>query len=114
LSFGYRFLESNRLSLTANVGVKFSVLVGKQEPTVDFWIPEAELVDIERQVPARMNTTWRFTAGVDFGYMLSNKISVHLEPAFEQFITPVYANQPGYKPRKPYVIGLKAGVRYNF
>jgi hypothetical protein len=114
LSFGYKFLEKNRISLTASMGVKFSVLVDKQEPTVDFWISDAELTDIERQVPARMNTNWRFTAGIDFGYLLSHKLSLHLEPVFEQYITPVYASQPGYKPRKPYVTGLKAGVRYNF
>ncbi len=114
LSFGYTMFQKNRVSVTARVGVKFSILVGKEEPTVDFWVSEAELVDIERQVPARMNTNWRFTAGFDFGYMLSNRISLHLEPAFEQYISPIYADQPGYSPKKPYVIGLKAGIRYNF
>jgi len=114
LAFGYTFFQKSRFSLTAAIGVKFSVLVGKQEPTVDFWISDAELVDIERQVPARMNTNWRFTAGVDFGYLFTEKFSLHLEPVFEQYISPVYAKQPGYKPRKPYVTGVKAGVRYNF
>ena len=81
---------------------------------MDFWISDAELVDIERQVPARMNTNWRFTAGLDFGYLFAEKFSLHLEPVFEQYISPVYAEQPGYKPRKPYVAGVKAGIRYNF
>jgi len=114
LSFGYTFFQKSRISLTAMVGVKFSVLVGKEEPTVDFWISEAELIDIERQVPARMNTNWRFTAGVDFGYLFTNRFSLHLEPVFEQYISPVYAEQPGYEPKKPYVTGIKAGIRYNF
>jgi len=114
LAFGYTFFQKSRVSLTAAVGVKFSILVDKQEPTVDFWISDAELIDIERQVPARMNTNWRFTAGVDFGYLFTEKFSLHLEPVFEQYISPVYAKQPGYKPRKPYVTGVKAGIRYNF
>jgi len=114
LAFGYTFFQKSRFSLTATVGVKFSVLVAKDEPTVDFWISEAELVDIERQVPARMNTNWRFTAGIDFGYLFTDKFSLHLEPVFEQYISPVYAEQPGYTPRKPYVAGVKAGIRYNF
>jgi hypothetical protein len=114
LAFGYTFFQKSRVSLTASAGIKFSVLVGKQEPTVDFYISDAELVDIERQVPARMNTNWRFTAGVDFGYLFAAKFSLHLEPVFEQYISPVYAKQPGYTPRKPYVTGVKAGVRYNF
>jgi hypothetical protein len=114
LSFGYTFFQKSRISLTARVGVKFSVLVDKQEPTVDFWVSEAELIDIERQVPARMNTNWRFTAGVDFGYLITNKFSLHLEPAFEQYISPIYVETPGYNPGKPYVAGVKAGIRYNF
>lgn len=114
LAFGYTFLDKSRISLTVSAGVKFSVLVDKKEPTVDFWISDAELVNIERQVPARMNTNWRFTAGLDFGYLLTQKFSLHLEPVFEQYISPVYAKEPGYEPRKPYVMGVKAGIRYNF
>jgi hypothetical protein len=114
LSFGYTFFQKSRVSLTASVGIKFSVLVGKEEPLVDFYVADAELIDIERQIPARMNTNWRFTAGVDFGYLFSQKFSLHLEPVFEQYISPIYVEQPGYEPRKPYVTGVKAGIRYNF
>jgi hypothetical protein len=114
LALGYTFFQKSRVSLTISAGVKFSVLVDKQEPTVDFWISDAELIGIERQVPARMNTTWRFVAGLDFGYLFTEKFSLHLEPDFEQYISPVYAEQPGYEPRKPYVIGIRAGIRYNF
>jgi hypothetical protein len=114
LAFGYTFLQKSRVSLTVSAGVKFSVLVDKQEPTVDFWISDAELVGIERQVPARMNTNWRFIAGLDFGYAFAQNFSLHLEPVFEQYLSPVYAEQPGYEPRKPYVTGVKAGIRYNF
>ena len=114
LSFGYNFFQKNRISLTISAGLKFSVLVSKEEPQVDFWISDAELIDIERQVPARMNTNWRFTAGVDFGYLFAKNFSLHLEPIFEQYISPIYVEQPGYAPKKPYVTGIKAGIRYNF
>ncbi len=114
LSFGYTFLQKNRVSLTASVGIKFSVLVDAKEPPVDFWISNAELVDIERQIPARMNTNWRFTAGIDFGYLITRRFSLHLEPVFEQYISPIYVAEPGYEPKKPYVTGVKAGIRYNF
>jgi hypothetical protein len=114
LAFGYNFFQKKRISLDAEVGVKFSVLVDENEPEVDFWISDAELVDIERQVPARLSTNWRFTAGIDFGYLVTDKFSLHLEPVFEQYISPIYAKQPGYQPKKPYVTGIKAGIRYNF
>lgn len=114
LSFGYNILQKGRISLTASAGVKFSLLVAKNEPQVDFWISDAELIDIERQIPARTLTNWRFTAGIDFGYLFSEKFSIHLEPVFEQYISPIYKEQAGYAPSKPYVIGVKAGIRYYF
>jgi hypothetical protein len=114
LSFGYTFLQKNRVTLMASVGVKFSVLVASDEPQVDFWISDAELIEINRQIPPRMNTNWRFTAGIDFGYLFARRFSLHLEPVFEQYISPIYVEQPGYEPKKPYVTGVKAGIRYNF
>jgi hypothetical protein len=114
VSIGYTVFQRGRVSFGVNTGIKFSVLVGKDEPTVDFTVPNGELTDIERQVPPRLNTNWRFTAGLDFGYLLTDRMSFHLEPNFEQYITPVYAKQPGIITKKPYVTGLKAGFRYTF
>ncbi len=114
VTLGYTFFQQGRVSLSANAGIKFSVLVGKNEPTVDFYIPNGELTEIIREVPPRLNTNWRFTAGIDFGYTLTSQVSFHLEPVFEQYISPVYAKQPGVINKKPYVAGLKAGFRYTF
>jgi hypothetical protein len=114
LSFGYTFLQKNRVTLTANIGVKFSILLASDEPQADFYISDAEMIDIERQVPPRTSTNWRFTAGVDFGYLFARKFSLHLEPVFEQYISPIYVEQAGYAPKKPYITGVKAGIRYNF
>lgn len=110
LSLGYTFLNKGRISLTVQAGMKFSWLVNKSEPVVDFSVSNGELIGIERQVPARASTNWRFTAGLDMGYLLTDRLSLHLEPVFEQYISPVYVKQNGYKPRKPIVTGMKAGI----
>ncbi|MBW6460757.1 MAG: hypothetical protein K0B08_09305 [Bacteroidales bacterium] len=110
LSFGYSFLNNGRISLSVNAGIKFSWLVHKNEPVVDFSVSNGELIGIERQVPARMSTNWRFTAGLDVGYLLTDRWSLHLEPVFEQYISPVYTKEAGYEPRKPIVTGVKAGI----
>lgn len=114
VSVGYTFFRNGRLTFAANAGVKFSVLLAKDEPTVDFIVPGGELIDIERRVPVRTSTNWRFTAGLDFGYLILPKVSLHIEPVFEQYISPLYADQPGIKMKKPTVTGLKAGFRYTF
>jgi hypothetical protein len=114
VSVGYTLYQRNRISIMANAGIKFSVLVAKDEPTVEFNVSNGELINVESQVPERMPTNWRFTAGLDFGYTLTDKVSFHLEPVFEQYISPLYAKQPGIVPKKPAVTGLKAGFRYTF
>lgn len=114
VSFGYTFFQKGRFSMEANAGITFSVLLAKNEPTVTFTVPNGEFIGIENQVPARMNTNWRFTGGVDFGYLLSDRVSFHFEPEFQQYLSPVYVKQPGIASKKPYIIGLKAGFRYTF
>lgn len=113
LWFGYTFLNKGRVTLSAHAGMKFSLLVHKYEPTVDFTVTNGELIGIVSQVPARVNTTWRLSAGINFGYVLTDRLSLHLEPVFEQYISPVYTKQPGYEPRKPAVTGVKAGILFN-
>jgi hypothetical protein len=114
VSVGYTFFRNGRLTFAANAGIKFSVLLAKDEPTVEFTVPNGELIEIERQVPVRTNTNWRFTAGLDFGYLITSKVSLNVEPVFEQYISPLYESQSGIKPKKPIVTGLKAGFRYTF
>jgi hypothetical protein len=109
---GFTVLDSRRFSLTVRTGIKFSWLIGKNEPTADFSITGAEDVYIDRLVPARMNTSWRFTAGLEASYLLTGRLSLHLEPAFEQYLNSVYVNSSDYQAGKPYLIGVNVGVRY--
>jgi hypothetical protein len=114
ISVGYNFYHRKRISLGIYAGAKLSFLLYRNEPTVEFSGPPSELITIERQVPARMSTNLRLTAGLDFGYLLTDKVSFHLEPLFEQYINSVYMKQPGFSSGKPYIIGLRAGILFNF
>ncbi len=114
LSVGYKFYRGRRISFGVYAGAKLSFLLYKNEPTVEFSGPPSELVTIERQVPARMSTNLRLTAGLDFGYLLTDKVSLHLEPVFEQYLNSVYVNKTGFSSGKPYIIGLRAGILFNF
>ncbi len=114
LSIAYNFWEKRRLSLGLKAGVIYSLLLSKNEPTVEFSGPTSELISIDRKVPTRSKSTWRFTASIDLGYMLTDKISFHLEPVFEQYIKSVYAKDPAYNARNPFITGIRAGILFNF
>jgi hypothetical protein len=112
IGIGLSFISNKRWSLMAKTGIKFSLLVSSQEPTASINVPAASEISITREVPPRLSSTWRFTAGLEVGYLLTDRLTMRLEPAYEQYLQSVYVNTPGYKPHKPYLIGVNVGVRY--
>jgi hypothetical protein len=114
LTLGYKFFSSRRISLTASAGVVFSWLVGKYEPAAGYIPSNETLVSIDQEVPTRLKTNWRFRAGIGFNYMMTDKISLSLEPVYEQYIQTVYQDKPGYSAKKPFMIGLRTGILFHF
>ncbi len=114
VSFGYRIINKGRFLSYIKAGVIYSLLIDKNEPTVDFTASDAGNVSIERQVPARVNSNWMLTTGISFGYRLSDKVVLSLEPYYWQYLNSVYSQKEGYSPNKPYVIGIRAGIDFNF
>jgi hypothetical protein len=114
LNIGYTFFERKRLSLGLKTGIIYGLLINKNEPTVEFNGPPSEFLSIERKVPPRNKIVWRYSASLDFGYMLSEKVSFHLEPVFEQYINSIYKEDPAFKASKPFIFGLHAGILFNF
>jgi hypothetical protein len=109
---GFTFYERKRLSFTFMTGIRFSILMGKNEPTADLNVSDATDVSLTREVPARMKTTWRFTAGLEASYLLTDRLSFTLMPRYEQYLQSVYVAAPGYQAKKPYLIGVEVGIRY--
>jgi len=111
-SIGLTFLEKSRISLTLKTGIRFSALLSKNEPTADLSMPEASEIEIIRKVPARFNTSWRFTASMEASLLLTDRLKMFLEPSFEQYLNSVYTDQENYHAKKPYLIGMNVGMKY--
>jgi hypothetical protein len=112
VGIGLDVYKNKRFSLAVKAGLKFSFLAGSEEPTVDISIAEASELNIHRDVPTRLNTTWRFTAGLEASYLLSDRLSMRLEPVYEQYLRSVYVNTPDFQAKIPYLIGVNVGIRY--
>jgi len=111
-SIGLTFIEKSRISLTLKTGIRFSALLSKNEPTADLSMPEASEIEIIRNVPARFNTSWRFTASMEASLLLTDRLKMFLEPTFEQYLNSIYTDQENYHAKKPYLIGMNFGLRY--
>lgn len=112
VGIGFTVLEMKRITITMKAGVMVSFKVHQDEPTVDYSAAGIDDFTVLRQVPARQYTTWRFRGGLEASYLLTSRLSLHLEPVFEQYLQSVYVSAPGYEAGKPYLIGVNAGVRY--
>jgi hypothetical protein len=112
VGIGLTFLSNKRWSLMARTGIIYSLMVGKREPTASIDVQAASEIRFNRKVPSRVNSTWRFTAGLEVGYLLTDRLTIRLEPTYEQYLNSIYMNSPNYQAKKPYLIGVNVGLRY--
>jgi hypothetical protein len=113
LNVGYRLYEKKNFVTYLKGGLTYSILVYKDEPTVDFNATDASVIGIQRQVPARTKHNLQLTAGLQFGLRTSDNFMISLEPYFSQFLNSIYEPQSGWSANKPYVLGLRLGVDFN-
>ncbi len=113
LLIGYRLYESNRLSLSAKVGPAVSFLVSTREaaPVIDY--PNARIVKIENNTPARVETNWQVWAGLCLEYRLSKSVSLYFEPVYKYYFNPVVMKE-GVTYSNPWSVGLGVGLQFNF
>lgn len=114
VSFGYKVYNKKRISLSLNAGMIYTLLINKYEPTVDFSVESGNLESVSRQVPARVRSNLMFSAGFEFSYQISSKVYFTLSPYYSQYLQSVYETNTGYGTDKPFIIGIRTGVDFNF
>ena len=108
----HKLFNFKGISCSVKAGTMFSILIGKNEPEVDYSNKEAFLIDINRQTQTRLKTNWRIVAGLRFKYQLSGKIDIVCEPTYMQFINSIYENKKNTVSKNPHIIGLRAGLLF--
>lgn len=112
LAIKYKFLNYGKISFSVRGGCIFSVLLNKSEPELQHNIPQTEIIGIRQQTPSRRKTNWRVFAGIQFQYMLTNKIKINLEPVYMHHLKSPYVKGE-YDMPKSYTIGLRTGISFN-
>jgi len=111
LMFGYRY-SFGKFALYANAGPSASFRVGKYVPEAQDPEDNAQIVNVNYQVPVRSTVDWQLLVGAGFEYQLGGKMSFSMEPTFRQSLKSEY-DLAGTKGRTN-SFGLRLGLNYKF
>ncbi|MEI6455485.1 MAG: outer membrane beta-barrel protein [bacterium] len=113
LLFGYRFLETSRLGLTLQAGPAVSFLVGRREaePYVNY--PNARIIRITDNTPARSSVSWQLWVSLRFDYQINKSISIFAEPTYKYSFR-VYEPDAEGTTTSTNSFGMGIGLQFNF
>jgi|GEM_PF-1808487 len=110
---GYKFYKQDNFMLSCETGLVYSFLNKTDEPIVSFNQPETQLIDIINFTPVRRKDNFKVHIALRASYTIHRSISISLQPEFSSYLNSVYSNSSG-KNLKPYTVGIRAGVLFNF
>ena len=114
LKVGYRFYQKDRFSVAAEVGVIFSKMLSKEIPEPTINNPEYELIAIINQTPERVDLNFQWQVSLRLNYRFAKTMSVAVQPVFTKYINSIYDTKSGYPNVKPYTMGVRFGIYFDF
>jgi hypothetical protein len=114
LKLGYRFCQKNHFSVSAEAGVIFSKMLSKQIPEPTINNPDYELIAITNQTPERVDINFQWQVSLRLNYRFAKTMSVAVQPVFTKYINSIYDTKAGYPNVKPYTMGVRFGIYFDF
>ena len=115
IKLGYRVWENNKLSMGIETGLMFSKLISSEIPEPSFSSSnEQTLVSIDDNTPTRVDMNMQMLLAIRFNYKFTKAVSLSLQPEFTKYINSIYDTDIGDPNIKPYTMGLKFGIYYDF
>jgi hypothetical protein len=111
-TIGYTW-NVKKWGLSLKMGGVYSLMLGKKESEIQLSDPDANITSIDRLNPLRTRQQWSLIFSPSVDYCITHDISVGIEPYFR------YTFQSGSNAGKtlglkPYAMGLKTGITFNF
>lgn len=113
LMVGYKAMESGIFSAYIKAGPSFSFLLQKQEPKLDFSMPDATIHGIDNYTSPRLNTSIQILVSLSMQFQITEKIGILAEPTYRYYLNPVY-DVNSEQLENPYSIGVRGGLYFNF
>lgn len=113
ITVGYKFFNKKKITLSVETGVIFSILTNTQSPPILLTNNEAIIKEINNYTPERRDNNLRLRLSLRANYRFTKSISVNVQPEFISYLNNIYLNNSGIN-EKPYSMGIRAGIFFNF
>lgn len=112
LLFGYGN-ENKRFGWFVKGGPSLSIMINKDMSSNNMSDTEDKVLQIDNEIPARINTNWQFVFSAGVSYRLSNSLSFTAEPIFRYYLNSTY-ERTKLNLKNPYSLGLRVGFNVDF
>ncbi len=113
LMIGYKAFQQGRFSAYLKAGPSISLMLTKKVPAFSYINPEATVHSINNYSMPRITTSVQVLMSVDLRYQLTKNLGILVEPTYRYYLRGVY-DISGNNLKKPYSMGIRGGVYYNF
>lgn len=113
LMLGYKAFQKGRFSAYLKAGPSVSVMLTKKIPPFNYSNPEATVHSINNYSMPRLTTSIQALLSLDLRYQITKNLGILVEPTYRYYVRGVY-DINGDNLKKPYSLGIRGGVYYNF
>ena len=111
--FGYRLLESGRISLTFRAGPAFSILADSRKSSSVIEYSNARIIRVDDKTPSPLHSNWQLWGDLLLEIRMNKKTSIYFAPSCKYFLSPM-VEQENIRYKAPWTVGLGIGVQFNF
>jgi hypothetical protein len=111
LVLGYDFLEKGWFSMGFRAGPVLSLLMNSEQLSAQYDPGKDKIITINQVTPDRIQTNWQVMGGLNFGFAVSRRWVLELEPEARYYFNSVYEKSDITK--KPWSIGIRAAVSFD-
>jgi hypothetical protein len=112
LHVGAEISRFQRISLHANAGIYYSVLISKNEPPSEFRNDRALNMTIVNESPSRIASQVMIAGSLGLHFAIRTNLFLNIEPLVKYPIKPMYEKR--YNPGKTWSAGLRTGLYFKF
>ena len=114
LKVGYKFMVFPKFSVSAETGIIYSLLNKIETPNITYDDPNTSLIGIQNNTPTRVDHNFRIHAAIRLNYSLTSTISIVIQPEFTKYLNSINENNPTSNKVKPYTMGARFGIFFDF
>ena len=114
LKVGYKFMVFPKFSVSAETGIIYSLLNKTETPNITYDDPNTNLIGIQNNTPSRVEHNFRIHAAIRLNYSISRTISIVAQPEFTKYLNSINEKSPTSNKVKPYTMGVKFGILFDF